>query len=259
MDLVTLCVVVLVFILGVPHGAFDPVIARQVGLTQTRLATISFYSAYLALVLMVYALWLKAPLISLAVFLIISALHFGREREKLVLMGGFPFGAMVIGLIALCDADRVNELLSLISMQQDVEILVSALQLFGILGASIVMYQGIRSRQFILLSELMGLLILAFVFDPLIYFALYFCVLHSPRHIKEVWRFLPVEDQKRALMSAVGVMIATLVLSVFGYMSYETAHPVSDKLIFLMFVGLAALTYPHMALTEYVRFKRAQG
>ena len=66
-----------ILLLGVPHGGLDGAIARRVGWPSGLMSWLSFHLAYIALAVLVTALWWLFPLISLGVFLLISALHFG--------------------------------------------------------------------------------------------------------------------------------------------------------------------------------------
>ena len=70
---------VLVGVLGLPHGALDPLIARRAGLWRRPLGFVGFNLGYLALVGAVVAVWFAAPGPSLVFFLVISGVHFGAD------------------------------------------------------------------------------------------------------------------------------------------------------------------------------------
>jgi Brp/Blh family beta-carotene 15,15'-monooxygenase len=89
----------------------------------------------------------------------------------------------------------------------------------------------------------------ALIAAPLIYFVVYFCGLHSPRH------FLLTADQLRltpvqGLRAALPIMAATLLLSALGAIAlYMCTSTFEATTLQLVFIGLAALTVPHMILT----------
>ncbi len=68
-----------VVVLGLPHGALDPWIARQHGLMRSEAA---FQGQYLGLALLVIATWWALPGISLLLFLAFSAWHFGQDWRR---------------------------------------------------------------------------------------------------------------------------------------------------------------------------------
>ena len=94
--------------------------------------------------------------------------------------------------------------------------------------------------------ELIAITLLAWVLPPLIFFTIYFCGLHSPRHALEVVRHYGIEPLEAVLVSALFTLMAVIFASVF-FISGESGA-VDDKSIRIIFVGLAALTVPHMIL-----------
>ena len=96
--------------------------------------------------------------------------------------------------------------------------------------------------------ELFGLLLLAWVLPPLFFFAVYFCGLHSPRHIIESARVLRWHT-RAVRMTALGISIITVAAALGIYVSLP-AIDATPRLLAVIFIGLAALTVPHMLLLE---------
>jgi Brp/Blh family beta-carotene 15,15'-monooxygenase len=87
------------------------------------------------------------------------------------------------------------------------------------------------------------------------YFAVYFCALHSIRHFTSTMRAVP--NGQRALGVAV-VLSGIVTLAAVAVTFLGPAGPVADPTeqgIRVIFIGLAALTVPHMILVD--RFRRA--
>ena len=68
-----------VSIIGLPHGFFDFTIAQKT-YGQYKHWLPAFTICYLAIACSYFLLWLAAPLLSLLIFLLISAYHFGSEE-----------------------------------------------------------------------------------------------------------------------------------------------------------------------------------
>ena len=66
-----------ILLLGVPHGGLDGAVARRIGWPAGLIPWLGFHIAYVALAALVAVIWWYFPLPSLAVFLAVSALHFG--------------------------------------------------------------------------------------------------------------------------------------------------------------------------------------
>ena len=91
-----LALALLILVLGVPHGALDPIFAHRLYRIRTKLGWLSFVGIYLLLALLVVLLWRVAPLLFLSGFLLISLLHFsgdprtGTPWPARLLYGGAP-------------------------------------------------------------------------------------------------------------------------------------------------------------------------
>ena len=93
----------------------------------------------------------------------------------------------------------------------------------------------------------------AFLLPPLVFFAVYFCGLHSVRHFDATIRCVPRAAQ--ALATAVVLAAATTLTAAFIFMTRSGGGlSFEDGTMQVVFIGLAALTVPHMLLVE--RFHR---
>ena len=89
---------------------------------------------------------------------------------------------------------------------------------------------------------------------PLVSFAVYFCFWHSRGHVVRLWNSLPANARYGATREA---LIYTLLawgtgLALFFYLSGNT----TEILFRLTFIGLAALTLPHMILVDLLDKRR---
>ena len=71
-----------VAILGLPHGALDPLVARKVLSAYRAYSNPLFYGIYVGLVLSYAVLWAELPTLGLLGFLTIAAFHFGSDWEQ---------------------------------------------------------------------------------------------------------------------------------------------------------------------------------
>jgi hypothetical protein len=67
---------IVIFLLGLPHGALDPWIAQRLGIYNSTKQKFLFTIGYLAITALVVLFWLWLTVLSLFVFLTISAWHF---------------------------------------------------------------------------------------------------------------------------------------------------------------------------------------
>ena len=246
-----------VALLGIPHGAVDPLLARVSGVTSTLSRTLVFYIAYIAIAGVVVGLWLLAPALSLSAFLALSIWHFrGDWLQELSLSEASAVAATVVCAPALFHPDEIAGIFSVLAFGATVEPLVAAARLVG--GVSIVLListvVGRIRRQRLAMLELISLPLLAWLLPPLLFFVVYFCGLHSPRHIIESARVLSWRSPMVRL-TALSISVVTVFAAVGIYASLP-AVDATPRLLAVIFIGLAALTVPHMLLLEFVASRR---
>ena len=97
----------------------------------------------------------------------------------------------------------------------------------------------------------LSILLVILLLPPLPAFAIYFCLIHSFHHIR---RIIPTLLDFMEKQKAIFLMIFFSILSwvgcgiAFYYLSNLNTYP--DTIIKVTFIGLAALTFPHMILVD---------
>jgi Brp/Blh family beta-carotene 15,15'-monooxygenase len=228
---------VLVVLVGLPHGALDPLVARKAGLWKNLSGLACFLGAYLLLAAIAGLLWAWAPKFSLAAFLAYSSWHFsGDWRDWLSRGWRLCAGATVICAPSLLYPDLVAEYFSVLT-GEDATALVRVLQWLAIPALAGTIFSAARcigKRP-------------AVALPPLIFFLLYFCSLHSPRHLIGT-----VQGMKPATATATAAVMTLLTVglgALFFVLSPSTQ--VDQRLLQITFIGLSVLTVPHMILIEY--------
>jgi len=246
----------LVAALGLPHGALDHRVASALWpLAKLRDHAI-FVGGYLGLTVAVLLLWTLHPSIALAAFLIYSALHFADDwRRELGSWQSLPLGVSVIALPALVFQSDVAMLFGLLTSAPTAIQFADLLHktaVASIIASAICLVFNFRRAPWVVVEYAL-LVATAMVTPPLIYFVIYFCGLHSPRH------FLMTADQlgltpAQGLRAASPIMVVTLLLSALGAAAIYTFTPTFEAATLqLVFIGLAAVTVPHMILTAVFR------
>ena len=245
----------LVLVLGVPHGALDPIFARQLYAVRSLGAWIVFVGVYVVLALLVIGFWLLAPAVFLILFLIASMLHFSGD-----LAPGTPwltrlmYGGAVIVLPVLLHAPEMTRLFGFLVDANVADRFVSALRLFawpwaaGIFLSVLVIFK----RDWLTAVELVSYSLLVLVAPPLLSFTAFFCVMHSARHVLRTQRYASL-SWRQLLLTSVAPTAAVLAAALLSWFVVKDA-PLDMRMVQFVVIGLAALTAPHMLLVERVRF-----
>lgn len=254
---------IFVLILGMPHGALDPLIAELYGMDMnTALKKTGFYLLYLVLTGLALSLWLIFPVISLIAFLLISIAHFAGDWNK-----DLPFWLRVIAATSLITnpcfffPEEVNSIFSFLTFGADTELIVLFFQSLQ-MPVFILLFTGLGLHcfktpvNFLVFLEVAALHVLASVFSPLVYFILYFCGLHSIRHYIETISELQQAGFKtsRIVLMIEIISVTTALLAAAIYFSTGD-HDLEEGILRLVFIGLFALTVPHMFIIGLIKFR----
>jgi Brp/Blh family beta-carotene 15,15'-monooxygenase len=238
-----------VVVLGLPHGALDPMVARKAFANDERYSRLSFYVGYLVAAFLYVLLWMRLPTLGLASFLTISAYHFGSDwYPRGSTFTRLAYGLAVVTLPALLhasDETRIFALLGTRHPQMLIEIskLLAPLAVTVAGGGAVLQFKQRRKD----LMEFLAIVAGALVLEPLVFFTCYFSLLHSPRHLLETAKDLGLTNFQSIASKSLSILIATLVLGGLFYMSLRDAS-MSGRVVMTVFIGLAALTVPHMLL-----------
>lgn len=240
--------------LGVPHGALDPIFAVTHKKIKTKTEWVIFLSGYLLLSAAVVGFWKIAPQFFLLVFLGLSIFHFsGDLTGNATLAERLFYGGSVIVLPALIHQAELLRIFSILSGSTESLFIVKILELtvwpwlICLLVVAIRCFQKDRQRAL----EMLSVALLMVSTEPLLGFTVFFCAMHSARHILRTQHYAQVAP-KHMVKIAAGPMVAVLVI---GLVLWRVRPEIvfEESLLQIIFVGLAALTVPHMLLVERVR------
>ena len=250
-----LVLVLLIFFLGVPHGALDTVFARQRFHLQTLRSWAIFSAVYVLLGAAVVGLWWQFPAIFLTGFLLISAFHFSGDPEKgSSRLLRFWYGGAVLILPALLHEPEVAALFGYLVAGDLSACTASALHwlagpwLFGLIVT--LFFQ--RRAHWLTSIEVMSATLLATLAPPLLSFTVFFCAMHSARHVLRTQDYAGGMPFTRLVKKSIAPMAACALVGAAVWMRIDSVA-FEVEIFQILFVALAALTVPHMALIESVR------
>lgn len=249
----------LIVLLGVPHGALDTLYAGRVFGIRRPWQWLLFTLAYLLPVVAVMVLWPYWPAFFLLLFLAVSMAHFSGDpgaecpRWLRLLYGGAP--VVLPALLHGSEVERLFGALVTAAIAGDFRAGLSFLAwpwLVALAAGAVALARTDRRGAL----EIAAAGTLCSVVPPLASFTLFFCAMHSVRHILRsvveqdgapVFRRWTIS---RAAMAGIPPMMATLaILAVYWEsMGHVAMEP---RLLQTVFVGLAALTFPHVILVDW--------
>lgn len=258
---VAMLAAVAILVLGIPHGSLDRFLV-QGPLTATwrsLFRAAAFALTYVTIAGIVAGFWLLLPAYGLTAFLIISAIHFGLGEWSpkcglLPAARAIAHGCAPIVLIPAFHADEVATLFHLLSDGATAGAVVAGLQTAAWIWLGVTLayvaagYRHAERRRRLL--ELGVLVCLYAAAPPMLGFLVYFGAVHAPRHLRLALGSIDPQGGTRAA----AVEVALISLATTAGLATITVLVASDSaqaaIVRTTFIGLAALTVPHMILVD---------
>jgi Brp/Blh family beta-carotene 15,15'-monooxygenase len=267
---------------GIPHGSLDYSIARDLLVPRlSRLWSMTFLTAYVMLMMAVLLAWQANPTASLAAFLGITAFHFGTGDTlstksvpmmlRIAEMVGR--GGVVLTLPALFYAGDVGLLFAFMIPSSGALWLTDVLGMLAPFAALAVLgsaggygYRfmlGRKKADLVRAGELLSILLIFCLTSALLAFTIYFTFLHSIRHLLYVAESEAVEPPSQAIVRtyirSVPVTIITILLAACAYFIMAGAGFALDRMTQVIFIGIASVTYPHVAVIMMAQREEVLG
>ena len=259
--------IAIMLVLGMPHGALDAHIVNSA--TRNKRQTLGLLLAYVLLALSTVLFWWALPTVAIAIFLGLSTVHFGRSdlhthkninaaaearASTTIAADGFvkfvTHGGIWTVLLPLIQWDSVEPIFSVLGCQTVILkylLQVSAFAWALCLIITIFSYRQSReTEQSIVLFAGMSTAILA---PPLWALCLYFCFWHARRHTSWVLSTFPPKSVALRFMFVFSLLPLIGILSWFSFVPTELN--LEGLPLQLFFIGIFALTVPHMLLIDY--------
>lgn len=257
-DILNLIGLLAVVFIGLPHGAMDGALAIHLGWMNRPIKAATFLLAYVGLAAIVVGMWLIVPTVGFLIFLAISMFHFGRgdivPRAKEHQLGEVMMrGGLVLAGISLFHRSEVDSIFEVL-IGSDTEVVWLFLQAIGVLTLVLIPYVIFSKKQQERAStsvEVIGLLALFTIAPPLLGFAIYFCGVHSVRHFKHMGTMLKSTLQQfQVTRTTVVFSLMTWAVGLLVLANQSSSIGLEPALLQVIFIGLAALTVPHMILVD---------
>ena len=257
----------LVASIGISHGALDNMKGAKLLKIFDLKSMLTFYVGYSAVSIIVICAWLLSSTFLLFLFLLVASYHFGKEDSEFLFYSKkffldilfFLKGSVVISAPLLFHYTDTINIFNTIGMNTDLFIfsdyyfIISAF-FTSIISSIAIVLVAKNPYASILIIDLCAILILNYFCHPLFAFTLYFCFLHSVRHSITLMQDLDKDLSKSIKMfirKSLPLTIVTAFIFVVAFIFLMSEYDINSSINKVIFVGLAALTFPHIIL-EYI-------
>ena len=260
----------LILSIGISHGALDNYKANKLLKIYRIKNKAIFFIIYIFISVLVIFVWSLYGTFTLLAFLLVASYHFGLEDTSFLHKGNSFLdqifylikGSLIIFAPLFFHFDetlKIFETLMLIkAFLTFLEIehwIINFCLFLSFIGYIYFAYRNKFDDFEVLFLDMLSILILNYIFSPIIAFTVYFCFLHSIRHIISLSNELDKNDfsngVKVFIKKALPLTVVTALLYFMATFYLSKSYGLNDVIIKVIFIGLASLTFPHILL-EYL-------
>ncbi len=248
---------------GLAHGSLDIEIAKQKKIITTRLEMIFFLLIYISIPTVFFLSWINFPNYIFILFLLLSILHFGVSdcinKNKFRTIEVLIRGIMVISLPFKFHLERSIEIFSFFFIKSDfllkLSFYINYFYIFLIILFFIWFIQNCRlfnqsKEPKVILIEFILLFFCFWFFEPLFSFFIYFCFLHSFRHLIDEKNNLKLNNSKLFLKTLPMTLITLIFFALL--VPFLNNQPNISEINYII-VGLSSLTISHILLVNFTK------
>ncbi|MET1218149.1 MAG: Brp/Blh family beta-carotene 15,15'-dioxygenase [Glaciecola sp.] len=247
---ITAGLAVLILLFGVPHGGLDLDLASRRWPLSTNIQKLLFCCAYLAIVAVAIGFWFALPILGLVSFMVLSVWHFGADWTDYVRVAHSRVTAVwVLTIPALLHPQEFLSILEVLMIRGDIaQMYVTVSAFVGLTSSIFLLMVFAKHFQIHFVLEVFSLAMILLYSNILVFFTAYFCLIHSARYLHRYTKHINRDTRAVSQQSSM-MLLATIVLGAGLY--YATGQiGVSVSIYAWIFIGLFALTVPHMVLVE---------
>ena len=260
----------LILSVGISHGALDNYKANKILKIYKINNKLVFYFSYISISILIILSWIFFSLITLLAFLLIASYHFGKEDTSFLIKKNSSFdqllylikGSLIIFSPLFFHTEETLKIFELLHINNSFLIFVqkehwviNVCLILNFLGYLYFVFRNNFDNFEILFLDLLLILIINFIFSPLLAFTIYFCFLHSIRHIISI--VLELDEAnfsngiKLFIKKALPLTVVAAILYLLAVFLIANFYGFNTAIIQVVFIGLASLTFPHILL-EYL-------
>ena len=259
----------LIISFGISHGALDNEKGKKL-LRKFKIKNILlFYLSYIFVSLIILLFWFYFPTLTLSLFLIVAAYHFGKEDSEIMAPKKSVFlkviyflkGSIIILAPLFFKYNETSNLFDILNFDLGLlsylyeNNLIKIFFYISLISNLYFLIENIDENYDFIILDLFSINLLFYLLSPLAAFSLYFCFIHSLRHTVSLCNNLDKKSLskgfKRFLKKALPLTIITAVIFIIVVFILIKYNTLDFALLNVIFIGLASLTFPHILL-EYL-------
>ncbi len=247
---------VLLLLAGLPHGGFDLALLRRAAIPGAGPGLVTIIALYLGCAGLMYLLWVLQPVAALLAFLAMALLHFAEDwQDQGSALGGAGISAALLTAPTWRNADALGALLVTLTGSPDalaisdgMAMLAPLALLLAGLGIVRLRRKG-QTRLVVAATASLGAMLLL---PPVVGFALFFGLVHSPLQFREHAGRLGLRGFRQWGAIVMPISFGGLGIAL-AILAGNRGMALPANIFASSFMALSVLTVPHMLVPLLVR------
>ncbi len=248
---------------GLAHGSLDVLTAKRIKLIFSKFSYINFIVIYLTIPFVFFIFWIKMPKVFFILFLFLSLFHFGYSDrishfKYLNFLEVLIRGFIIIIFPLKFHFEETKILFSYFLIDENFSLhLLNYFDFFIyplILLFLIYTYFCFKHTEYkLIFIELLILMFCFFYFKPLASFLIYFCFLHSIRHLNDEMNLMKINLKQLIYRTIPMTLIPLILIIAFVSVFYFTDLLKYNDSVKYLVIALSSLTISHIILINFLK------
>ena len=249
---------------GIAHGSLDILTATRKKLIIDSFTKFIFLILYLMIPLVFFFIWQIYPNYVFTVFLILSLMHFGisdklKSKNLMVANEILLRSFIIISVPIVLHNEQTLKIFYFLNISEDYGFFLT--EIFQYLVYTIIplliLYtsNSLIKKEYGHLIDIITLLFCFFYFEPLLSFLIYFCFLHSVRHLVNEKKLLKLTNKKLLLNTIPMTLIVSSLLVFLIFIYFYIPNSIKALFINNVIISLFCLTISHVLLINFIKDK----
>ena len=249
---------------GIAHGSLDILTAKRKKLIPNSFTKIIFLIFYILIPLTFFVTWQLYPNYAFTIFLILSLMHFGisdkLKNNNIMIVNEILLRSLtIISLPLIFHNEQTLKIFYFLNISEEYGIVLTQIfeYIVYLIIPLLILYKSnsIMKKEYGHFIDIIILFFCFFYFEPLLSFLIYFCFLHSVRHLINEKKLLKLTNKKLLMKTIPMTLIVLFLLFFLFFLYFYIPNSMNSLFINNVIISLFCLTVSHVLLINFIKDK----
>lgn len=249
---------------GLAHGSLDILTAKRKKLIKDKFSLFYFLILYLFIPIFFFLIWQIYPNYIFTIFLVLSLMHFGisdklGHKKSIIINEILLRSLIIICLPIIFYNEQTLAVFYFLNISNEYGIFLT--KLFSFVSYLIIplilvfLFTTLKNQDYGHLIDITILFFCFIFFEPLLSFFIYFCFLHSVRHLLNEKKFLNLSNKNLLLKTIPMTLIVLFTFICLIFLFFYFPKLINSLNLNNLIIAIFCLTISHVVLINFIKDK----